>query len=226
MLKPVHAEITRRALGETFGPRALEVIVRANLGQDALSGQLGHDEFHFDNNAFEKSRRYIEAQRGLIRPALEGGDALSAWGAFGRLTHAAQDFYAHSNYLDLWHACRPGRAMMGPAGVDPLDAEFLESPALRSGKLYYPLEALSFVPGLKRLVIPLLPRDSHAWMNLDSAERGPMFEYAFQAAIKRTRHEYDLTARDLPGDLLGLFCNTQIYRGERKGRRDMGEKHD
>jgi hypothetical protein len=205
MLRPIHAEITRRALDGTFGPRALDVIVGANMGQDALAGQLGHDEFHFDNNAFEKSRLYIEAQRDLIRPALEDGDTLPAWQAFGRLTHTAQDFYAHSNYIDLWFSCRPGQAMMGPGKVDPLDAEFLDNPALRSGKLYYPLEALSFVPGLRRLVIPLLPRDSHAWMNLDSAERGPLFEYAFQAALKRTRHEFEFASKGFSPALLSMF---------------------
>jgi len=205
MLKHIHAAITRRALGETFSPRALEVIVAANVGQDALSGQVGHDEFHFDNNAFERSRAYIEAQRGLIRPALEGGDAESARRAFGRLTHAAQDFYAHSNYIDLWRSSRPDRATVQAEALDPFDPAFLDTPALRSGRLYYPLEALYFVIPLRKLVMPLLPRDSHAWMNLDSAERGPMFEYAYQAAVKRTRYEYDLSTRGFSVKLNASF---------------------
>lgn len=201
MLKSVHADITRRALGQTFSPAALEVVIAANLGQDALSGQLGHDEFHFDNNAFEESRAYIREQRGLIRPALERGDVDSARQAFGRLTHTAQDFYAHTNYVDLWIACQPDGMTPAPAEIDPLDDDLMYSTTLRSGKLYYPLEALSFVPGIKRIVLPLLPRDSHAWMNLDSVERGPMFEYAFNAAIKRTRYEFDVTVRGFPVEL-------------------------
>ena len=42
-------------------------------------------------------------------------------------------------------------------------------------------------------------------MNLDSAARGPAFEYAFQAAVKRTLHEYDLSTQGLPGPLAKQF---------------------
>ena len=42
-------------------------------------------------------------------------------------------------------------------------------------------------------------------MNLDSPEQGPSFIYAFQAAVKRTRLEFDKTASGLPQDLLKLF---------------------
>jgi hypothetical protein len=207
MLKPIHAEITRRALTDSVGPRAIQAILAANLGQDALPGQIGHDEFHFDNNAFDASRAYIARQRGLIRPALEAGDPGSAWRAFGRLTHAGQDFYAHSNYVDLWLSCQAKGMAPSPGEIDPLDPDLMDSPALRSGKLYYPLEVLSFVPGVKKLVIPLLPRDSHAWMNLDSPGRGPLFEYAFQAAFKRTRREFELATRGLTAELHERFAD-------------------
>lgn len=205
MLKPIHAEIIRRAVGEMFSPRALEVIIASNIKQDVLSGQLGHDEYHFDNNAFAKSKAYIEEQRALISSALERAEVESAWMAFGRLTHTAQDFYAHSNYIDLWLACHEAGMVPSPSELDPLDLDLINSPALRSGKLYYPLEALSFIPALRKFVVPLLPRDSHAWMNLDSAERGALFEYAFQAAVKRTRHEYNAATRGFSADLLAAF---------------------
>jgi len=92
-----------------------------------------------------------------------------------------------------------------PIELDPLDPDLIDSPALRSGKLYYPLEALTFIPALKKFVVPLLPRDSHAWMNIDSAERGPLFNYAFEAAVKRTRYEFDLTKRGFSSNSLALF---------------------
>ena len=205
MLKPVHKEITRRALERTFSPFALDTIITANIHQDIFISQFGHDEFHFANNDLDGSRKYIEEQRALIKPALEKGQAMFAWQAFGRLTHTAQDFYAHTNYVDLWLVCQPNDLHPAPSEIDPLDDALIENPALRSGKFYYPLEAFSFVPGIKKLVIPLLPRDSHAWMNLDSAKRGPMFEYALQAAIKRTRYEFDLTARGLTRGLIKVF---------------------
>jgi hypothetical protein len=104
MHKDSHRLITREALRGQFGERALDAIISANVYQDRPAGQVGHDEFHFDNNAFAKGTAYLEKNRTEIRAALEKGDTLSAWNAFGRLTHAAQDFYAHSNYVTIWLA--------------------------------------------------------------------------------------------------------------------------
>ncbi len=205
MLTPLHRQITVAALEDLFSKKTLEIIITANLGQDALRRQVGHDEFHFDNNAFDKSYTYIEAQRNMILPALEHADPVSAWQAFGRLTHTAQDFYAHSNYIALWMSRYAQPALPTPEQVDPLDPELIQSPMLQSGKLYYPLEVLSFIPGLKRLVLPLLPHDSHAWMNLDDPSCGRAFPYAFQAAVKRTRHEYDLVSLQLMPETRALF---------------------
>jgi hypothetical protein len=90
--------------------------------------------------------------------------------------------------------------------VDPLDPGVLRASALRSGKVYI-LEALTLIPGLRPLVLPLLPRDSHAWMNLDAPERGPSFAYAFHAAVKRTKIEFERTVKDLPEDSFRLFVD-------------------
>ncbi len=207
MMKPVHVQMMRRAVGDRFSPRALAVIIDANLGVDSVPNLLGHDEYHFDNNAFDRSRAYMGGQRALIRPALERGAAKAAWEAFGRLTHTAQDFYAHSNYVDLWLACQPNGMVPAPNEIDPLDDALVENPSLRSGKMYFPLGFLSFIPGIKKLVIPLMPRDSHAWMNLDSEARGPMFEYAFQAAVKRTRFEFEDVMKGLSRDLRQVFTD-------------------
>jgi hypothetical protein len=207
MLPRYHAEITRQALRTLFSAAALEKIVRANLYQDRLAAQIGHDEFHFDNNAFEKSYAYIEEQRRLTLTALRSEDAASARAAFGRLTHTAQDFYAHSNYIELWTSRQTDGARPTPSEVDPVDPSLVNHPALRSGRIYFPLEPLSFIPFTKPLVMPLLPRDSHAWMNLDSPEQGSDFEYAFQAAVKRTRLEFEKTTSVLSSEQRTLFVN-------------------
>jgi hypothetical protein len=205
MLTQYHASITRKALSAHFSPHALEIIVAANLGQDNLRGQIGHDEYHFDNNAFEKSYAFIEAQRALTISSLQDGNAPAAWAAFGRLTHTAQDFYAHTNYVDLWLARYMDSTPPSQPEIAPLLEELVDSPELHSGKLYYPLEALSFIPFLKRFVMPHLPKDSHAWMNLDSPERGKRFEYALEAALKRTRYEFDHTVASLSSGQVALF---------------------
>jgi hypothetical protein len=207
MLKHIHVEITRSALAGRFSERALDAIISANLKQDELLGLIGHDEYHFDSNAFAQSYAYLEEQHALTVLSLEMNDLPSAWSAFGRLMHTAQDFYAHSNYIDLWLSCQPDGALPTPSEVDPLDEDLIHTRALRSGKLYLPLEMLYFVRPLRRLILRILPRDSHAWMNLDSPEQGPNFVYAFQAAVKRTRLEFNKTTSGLPQNLLKLFVN-------------------
>jgi hypothetical protein len=205
VLQAVHADITRRALATAVSRQALEAVIAANVRVDDLWNQLGHDELHFDNNAFYRSRAHMEAQRARLVAALQRGEAPAAWQAFGRLTHTAQDFYAHSNYVDLWLSCQPQGMVPAPAEIDPLDDALIENPALRSGKSYLPFGALSFAPILGPFILPVMPRDSHARMNLDSAERGPMFQYAFHAAIKRTRHEYEIITRNLAEPLRTRF---------------------
>ena len=207
MIKTYHLKILHEALSEKVSERALEAIGAANIGQDVIRGQFGHDEYHFDNSAFAASYAYIEKNRALIHPALETGDVDAAWAAFGRLSHSAQDFYAHSNYLRLWLAqFDEGNAPPVPE-VAHADPEFLQHPELHSGKLYYPLELLSFIPALKKYVLPLLPRDSHAWMNLDSPEQGPLFEYAYAAAVKRTNDEWGKSTAGLSDILKEKICD-------------------
>ena len=206
MLKPYHIEIMHLALDEVFSPRALEKIIEANLYQDRLLGLIGHDEYHFDNNAFDKSYAHIEEQRALTISSLLANDAPSAWSAFGKLTHTAQDFYAHSNYIDLWLSFQPDGAIPSASEVLPLDPDLITSGALRSGKVYL-LEILTFIAPLRPLVMSLLPRDAHGWMNLDAPSRGPNFKYAFQAAVKRTKIEFERTVKALPQDLVALLVD-------------------
>jgi len=125
MLTRYHVEICQRALSDAFHPTALEVLITANVAQDDLRGQIGHPEYHFDDSAFDAGYAYMEAQRRLVQDSLEMGDEPAAWRAFGRLTHAAQDFYAHSNYLALWLARFPVDSPPAPQDVIPLDPAIL-----------------------------------------------------------------------------------------------------
>jgi hypothetical protein len=204
MLIPIHEEMTREALTSFFSPRALEVIVAANRKQDALSNQIGHDEIHFDNNAIDTGRRYINEQRGYVLASLLSPGVLSAWIAFGRLIHTAQDFYAHTNYIPLWLEKNP---RLSPRDVEPLDPELVASPRLHSGRIYFPLDALYFIPPLRKIALALLPRDSHAWMNIDSPRQGEKFEYARAAAIKRTQHEYATLQQLLTPEMFAKFTD-------------------
>jgi len=206
MLIPIHEEMTREALSAFFSPRALEVIIAANRKQDALSMQIGHDEYHFDNNAIEAGYRYINEQRGFVIASLLSPGVLSAWIAFGKLLHTAQDFYAHTNYIHLWLDQYDG-APPAPPEVDPVQKSLIEASGIRSGKIYLPMDALYFVPFLRKISLAFLPRDSHGKMNLDSPKQGPRFEYARAAAVKRTVCEFEILEKILTPEMIAKFTD-------------------
>ncbi|MDO9300307.1 MAG: hypothetical protein Q7T89_02950 [Anaerolineales bacterium] len=206
MLIPIHEEMTREALNARVSPRALEVIVAANRKQDALSAQIGHDEFHFDNNAIDEGNRYITEQRGFVIATLLSPGVLSAWIAFGRLIHTAQDFYAHTNYIAMWIDQHEG-APPAPPEVDPVQKDLIISPKIRSGKIYFPMDVLYFIPFLRKLSLALLPHDSHGKMNLDSPKQGARFEYARAAAIKRTQYEFEILEKILTPEMFAKFTD-------------------
>ena len=207
MLTKYHMKILSDALADCFSSRALSAIFKANVNQDRLSGLFGHDEFHFDNNAFEKSYAYMEEQRAFIVSSLKANHAASAWSAFGRLTHTAQDFYAHSNYITLWLSRFDGETPPAPSEVDPVDLTLLNSPDLCSSRMYYPLDILYFIRPFRSYALSRIPRDSHAWMNLDSPEQGNKFDYAMQAAVKRTKIEFDKTTLGFSEEMFRLFLD-------------------
>jgi hypothetical protein len=196
-----HKEICQRALNDHFSPRALEVVITANIGQDDLRGQFGHPEFHFDHNAFEESYTYMEDQRHTILKTLSmDGNPVSAWEAFGRLVHTGQDFYAHSNYLSLWVDSFPEEKVPAPVEVDAMNPDFLNHHQLKSGKIYL-WDYLAYIPGLYNLAMRILPKDSHGYMNLDHPERGSLFPYAVEAAVKRTIHEFKAISSSIREEL-------------------------
>ena len=206
MLVPIHEEMTREALAPHFSARALEIIIAAYRKQDSLRNQIGHDEIHFDNNAIDKGYRYINEQRGYVLATLMGQGILSAWIAFGRLLHTAQDFYSHTNYISIWLAQHEGTPPP-PLEIDPVQKDILRSPSLHSGKIYFPMDALYFVPFLREFSLKLLPNDSHGKMNLDSPQQGANFAYARAAAMKRTQHELSILQKLLTPDMFTRFVD-------------------
>lgn len=93
---------------------------RAIYRQDVL--HAFESKAHFDNCAFEDSSNYVdelvaEARKQLSRipvNAAAGGDvpaeARAAMHAFGRALHGIQDFYAHTNYVELVQERSPNLA--------------------------------------------------------------------------------------------------------------------
>lgn len=203
-----HIELIFRSIGNYFSAKALKIITKSNLRQDSIFGQIGHDEFHFDNNAIIEGNRYIDQQRVIIYNSLLINKPIKAWKAFGCLLHAAQDFYAHTNYVDLWKT-KQDNEFKDKENLNFLDIEILSHPFLYSHTPYFPLDyIISAIPGTGKLLTKYLPDNSHAKMNLDSPDSGDDFHLAFSAAFGRTKHEYSviknfLTLKD--NALLDLF---------------------
>jgi hypothetical protein len=208
MLTQFHKKMIKEALSTRMSPRALEIVTAANIRQDSPRGQFGHDEYHFDNNAFDKGYRYMNEQRGLVLASLLSPGVLSAWIAFGRLLHSAQDFYAHTNYVTMWlDAHAHNGTHPPPSEIDPLQEDLIESPKLHSGRVYFPMDIIYFIPPLRKLALALLPHDSHGWMNLDSPKQGIKFDYAQAAATKRTQHEFETLEKILTPEMFSKFTD-------------------
>jgi hypothetical protein len=144
----------------------------------------------------------------MVTASLEKDEAYPAWQAFGRFLHAVQDFYAHSNYVTLWLDQFERQALPPPPEIEAMDPSIINSPNLRSGKIYLPVEALYIFNSLRLFVKSILPYDSHAWMNLDSPEQGGFkFDYAMQAAIKRTVIEFNKTTEGFSEEMCKLFLD-------------------
>lgn len=205
MRQQYHRKITIQALRGYFRADALKTVIAANLGQDTLRYQIGHEYFHYDNNSFAAGELYCDELRHSVVNALQHSEALPARKFLGRLTHTVQDLYAHSNYVALWRESHPDAAS---DEIDPELAGLLQDSRLRSGKIYYPLEALSFIAVLRPFVLPLLPRDSHAWMNIDDPSRLD-FAYAFTAAVKRTSAEYLRSIEQLSSQEIVLLTGNE-----------------
>jgi hypothetical protein len=205
MLKEFHIEICQRALKPHFSSRALKVIIQANLKQDHIRYQLKHPHFHFDSNAFEESYAFIDQQRQIILDSLRStAEPKISWEAFGRLTHTVQDFYAHSNYVQLWIDANQDRDILSPEQIQPMDSEIINHPNLHSGKVYF-LDWLAYVPGFYRLASRFSPKDSHTNMNLDHPGRGSLFPLAMEAAVKCTAFEFKRIADILDPSTLNQF---------------------
>lgn len=92
-----HAELTTKAASDILSESQLKIVIFYNLAQDVRQWE---SEIHFDNCAFAEGAKHIRDEWAKIEAE---SDRLSdeALVAFGRLLHTTQDFYAHSNWIEL-----------------------------------------------------------------------------------------------------------------------------
>lgn len=196
-----HVQITRAAVGDRFSRIDFRRIVRANLSQDRLQYLVFHPQLHFDGGALRDAQAYISQQRRLaVRRLLTHGDRAGALDAFGRLAHTRQDFYAHSNWVELWVAQHGGLDRVTPDDVE-ICLNPLAVPGLISGNGSVIHFLACRVPLYGRWhARHLTPPDDHEAMNLDHPGRGPLFPFAVAAATKHTAVELETLLRMLARD--------------------------
>jgi hypothetical protein len=195
-----HIELLTETVGSYFSAQGLQQIIAANLGQDELRYQLGaYPHYHFDSNQIARGLAYVDEEHALIGSlARSEGSGAAQRAAFGRLTHAVHDFYAHSNYVDLWLEANGGLATGGAEAINGLDLALLQHPQLQTGSFLIWFDTLYYIPGFRALLRRLYLRPgSHEAMNLDSPAQGPKFAYAMVAAKQRTLHEYQRAIQTL-----------------------------
>ncbi|NHZ72245.1 MAG: hypothetical protein GWP17_04060 [Aquificales bacterium] len=186
-------------LNKHFNQADLETITRANLRQDWPHGQL-HPEYHFDDSAFAESEAYLNQQRQLTRDSLSAKNRAASLAALGRLLHIRQDFYAHSNWVNLWVERHGGLLVCSPKDVELCTTPQVE-PDLVSGTASIPRYLLYRIPLLGPFVKRFyFPPDSHEAMNLDHPGQGSLFDYAMAAATKHTQVEFDLLLAEIAED--------------------------
>jgi hypothetical protein len=175
-----HAALTERACPDDPTVRDnLWVIVAANVATDL-------DQFdsalHFDNCAFALGAQRIDELWQLIDSPIEQNRYVT----FGTMIHTVQDFYAHSNWVELHE------------DVDPVPVWDLDLTSL-------PTDIVSgtFFLGSPKLCGPNAP--THAQLNKDGpgteegrkvVQDGPnkgktLFDLAFAAALQATRAQFE-----------------------------------
>lgn len=110
----IHEEITNRALGGLAEGKYLEMIDAANTQQDI--DHLDNPNAHFDDVSIPGSLAYIHQHWEAGIEAAGTGSNFEAVHRFGRLIHTVQDFYSHSNYIEL-HLARG----LSPERIPPAD---------------------------------------------------------------------------------------------------------
>lgn len=95
----VHEDITNLALAGQIDAWYLEMVDAGNTAQDL--DNLWDSNAHFDNMAIRGSLGYIGARWREALNLVEKQSYGSGCRQFGRLIHTIQDFYSHSNYVEL-----------------------------------------------------------------------------------------------------------------------------
>ncbi|TRY95912.1 hypothetical protein DNTS_021432 [Danionella cerebrum] len=77
------------------------VIAQASLSNAAVDRKQFSSAPHFDNEDFKKGRELITNGIAAVKVSIKNGNYLSARTSLGTVCHTLQDFYSHSNWVEL-----------------------------------------------------------------------------------------------------------------------------
>jgi hypothetical protein len=209
-----HKSFTETALRGIFSEQAISKILgisgtlstSGNWGQDNPSNNSFRSEpsQHFDNNMIGAGTQYISDEYSLISNI--GSNKSSPeeeilW-AYGRLLHATQDFWSHSNYVELWlssMAASPSHE--GFVRFDPVP-EFV----------YMPIPTVVTPYDIPSVAIPPMPTSPFKGWNLHTG-----FYKAPPESLTVGDETHDELNKDNPGAsatlILGIFPLNASKRG-------------
>jgi hypothetical protein len=181
-----HATLLHRAAPNGFSRSALLFrVIPANI---AVDFNQKDKRLHFDNSTFSAGVERIEE----LWSRIEAGVARLA--NFGKLTHTVQDFYSHSNWVEL-------HQHLSPVPVWDLSVGSLPAEALSGTYPSHATRGSQSVPTHAEL-----NKDSpFAWFSpsgarvvADGPNRGKtLFELSYDAAVVATRIQFDRLMRGL-----------------------------
>jgi hypothetical protein len=99
----IHQEITEAAgnsllLSGKITKADLDLIVLGTLSQDNITNYFDEHRRHFDSSFFPEGIDYVNNEWNYIKNTTDRTGALLI---FGRILHTIEDFYAHSNWIEL-----------------------------------------------------------------------------------------------------------------------------
>lgn len=202
----IHGEITVEAINSTqpivkgkklqFSQEAIQQIVDANTKTDNLANQT-KPELHFDSEEFlPASKRLIELRKKVITTITTTASGAEARADLGGALHTLQDFYAHSNWVELGQSAinknlgrktfsKPGDNIATcPNAPDVLNGEGLKQ--LTSGYFTLPSGVCNVKTGKCRHGLSYFPYNCPTGLNKDDQSR-PGFGKARSLAVKSSK---------------------------------------
>jgi hypothetical protein len=220
--EPNHQEITAEALS-FLKPEILAQLVAANVSTDvqyALSSAHHFDDCNFSESSMVVAQNQAAAVQALNPSLASPSTDAAATLAFGQSLHVVQDFYSHSNWVELGaeglldDSLAPFPTLKGYSVLDPSGIQIIEGTPPAQTAVYrkvgapYPDNAIVYAvtAGTKRLGLfsgsvdyepgdkcPLQIRMTHEELNKDNSKapgRAAQFEKARDLAVEQTLHEW------------------------------------